>query len=99
MPQSDYSEPKTIKAIVDRLVRELGWEDKLHRSKLEACFGKLFDGKISSFARIKGYKNHTLFIETESSTWRAELRLRKDKIAAEINSAVGSEIVREIVIT
>ncbi|MBM2817358.1 MAG: hypothetical protein HW421_4120 [Ignavibacteria bacterium] len=92
------NEPKHIFHILSEVVEGIGMKDDLVKVRLESIWTELYSDSIARSSKVKNFKDGCLTIESSSSTWRAEIRLRREKIMDEINEKYGSQIVKKMVI-
>lgn len=90
--------PQTLQTVLNKIIEEKGWDDQLAFSKIEAMWSEIVGEKIAGVVLVKSLIRGRLTLETESSTWRTEMTLRKDQIKEKINSLLNKELVEEIVI-
>ena len=58
-----------------------------------------FFGEISAnYIKIKDYKNKNLFIEFENSIWRSEFKMNEKQIIQKINSGLGGDLIKKIIL-
>ena len=53
-------------------------------------------GKLSNKIKLKGYKNNTIFVTTDSSIYAQELKLRKKEIIEEIRKNIPDIDIKDI---
>ena len=75
-----------------------GWDEKFKIARLPDVWQKITGETIARQAKYSKYDNGILFIRTNSSTWRTELMLRKEKFIEQINEILGKDFVRDIII-
>ena len=96
MKMNDSNDPKPLKNIIDRVIKEYGWEEEALFGRIEILWGDVVGEKVSGISSLTKFKQGCLYIETSSSTWRTELMLRRDKIIKDLNARLGEECVKEL---
>ena len=90
------SQPKSIQKIIDRLLKNLGIETKIKENMAVILWPEIVGKRISQESNAQKVIDGILFVKVESSTWRAELLLHKEKIIEKINKRVGKPVIAEI---
>ena len=90
-------EPKHLKDILNRLIKEYGWEEEQVFEQISSFWGDLVGEQASANAAVYKFEKGKLFIRAMSSTWRTELMLRQGSIRDDINQRLGKELVKELV--
>ena len=91
-------EPKSVYDLLESIVKNNKLSDVMICSQIDEIWKNLHDSKLSEYARIQSFSNGNLFIQTRSSTWRAEIQLRSAKLIEEINKKLGSELIKKLII-
>jgi len=89
--------PRAIKDILFQVAKSQGWEDKLQEVEIPSCWKKSVDDRIYKITKIIKFTRGTLFIHTESPTWRYELNLREQSFREDMNKHFGKEIIKKII--
>ena len=83
------------------VLKELFKKQRLNRGLLENravhYWGKVLGNSVAKATRSIFMKNGVLFVELTSSVLRNELMMWKDKIIINLNTALGENIVKDIV--
>ncbi len=95
---NERNKPKLLKNVVEELIKEFGWDDKVEESKLDDIWSEIVGEKLAGQAKIKKFENGNLYIDITSSVWRSEILLRKEALRKELNQKVGKDIVKQIII-
>ena len=90
--------PRGLEKIIDEFVKGFGLENQIVFEKIKDIWNEIAGDKIAEKCRIIKVDNETLYVETDSSTWRMEITLRKEKIIGEINKSLGQEAIKSIII-
>ena len=94
---------KLLGNVINEIVSKLGMEDKFLIERIKKSWKEIVGEKISDSCTISSNQpdlmnKGELIIETVSSTWRAELLLQRNKIRDDLNRAIDSNIIKEIVV-
>jgi predicted nucleic acid-binding Zn ribbon protein len=89
--------PRAIKDILFQIAKDQGWEEKLNEVEIPACWKKSVDDRIYKITKIHKFTKGTLYIHTESPTWRYELNLREKGFRADMNKLLGKEVIKKII--
>lgn len=79
-------------------LKETGLEHKLQEASVPSYWQEIIGQQLAAQTAVKRFEDGKLFIEVPAAVWRQELILRREDIRAKINSRVGKEIVKEIII-
>ncbi len=90
------SGPQELGKALDRLMRELGIGPKIREYDAVLRWPEAVGAHIAKVASAEKIQNGILTVRVTSPTWRYELTLRKEELAAKINAVVGSTIVTDI---
>ncbi|MCX6154011.1 MAG: DUF721 domain-containing protein [Candidatus Kapabacteria bacterium] len=74
-----------------------GFEDELVLKELKVIWADHAGELVIKHAKLKKFIHGKLIVEVKSSTWHAELLLRKDKLIADLNAKYGKSVVKDIV--
>jgi predicted nucleic acid-binding Zn ribbon protein len=94
---SDMRQPERAGKILDRLTARMGIAARLEREKAVVLWEEAVGGNIARRAKAVSVRNEILFVVVQNSAWLQELSLLKEGIIEKVNSAVGTEIVKDIV--
>jgi predicted nucleic acid-binding Zn ribbon protein len=92
-----WGKPKALKDILLQVARNQGWEDKLQQAEIPDCWKRSVDERIYKITKIVKFTHGTLYIQTESPTWRYELNLREQSFRDDMNKLFGKEIIKKII--
>jgi len=88
--------PKAVGSVLDNLVAELGLGKKLREYEAVTRWEEIVGEHIARAATPTRIVDGTLFVSVRAGSWRNELMLRKRELVAQLNSALGGEVVRDI---
>ncbi|MDQ1267327.1 MAG: hypothetical protein QG635_2481 [Bacteroidota bacterium] len=92
------NKPQSLSGALEDVIRTLGLEDDVLEERIKQAWTDIVGEKISEIAKVKKFEKGKLIITTESSTWRAELTLRRDKLREDINKKIGKLGVTDIIV-
>jgi predicted nucleic acid-binding Zn ribbon protein len=90
--------PKPISKIFLEFVESRNLTDRLAESSIPIYWKEVVGDVIASKAKVRKFEEGKLYINTKSSTWKAEILLRKESIIVSINKILGKELIKELVI-
>ena len=85
-----------LKKVLKKAISESGFKKALDQEDAVFIWGEVVGKNISKVTEAKGVDKGTLFIKTESATWRQELHMQKKEIINKINKKIGSIAIKEI---
>ena len=88
----------TLRSIFNQFASQTGLDDKMKYSSIPEIWKDIVGDKIASHTKVVNADYGKLVISTESSTWRAEIILRKKSIIEKINNTLGKELITDLVI-
>lgn len=94
-PKAEY---KHLDEVINEIVSHLGYENEFLKNKISENWTEIVGEKLSKNLIITNYSNGILFLNCNSSAWRSELILRKDKIIKSINEKLRTNKIRNIII-
>ncbi len=93
--KSDF---KLLDDLISEIASSLGYENEYITSKISENWTEIVGDNISKYLKITYYSDGILFLNCNSSAWRSEFILRKDKIIRSINDKLKSNKIRNIII-
>jgi predicted nucleic acid-binding Zn ribbon protein len=75
----------------------MGIDARLEKEKAVILWGEVVGRGIARRAKATSVRNSILFVTVQNSMWLQELALLKEGIIAKINSAVGKQVIKDIV--
>jgi predicted nucleic acid-binding Zn ribbon protein len=90
-------QPEKAGEILDRLTARMGIAARLEREKAVVLWEGAVGKNIARKAKAVSIRNEILFVVVENSAWLQELSLLKEGIIEKVNSAVGADVVKDIV--
>jgi len=89
--------PRRISLIVEEVFSGLGMDAAREQYRALHLWREVVGETIAGETVVERLSEGQLFIRVKNSVWRMELNFRKRELAEKINSALGTEAVREIV--
>lgn len=98
MSEIRSSEPEFLGSIISRFLHETGIEESITGFEIPALWNDTVGEKVAAVTKVLSFDKGTLVIGTVSSTWRAELLLRKESIIGQLNDKLRRNAVKELII-
>ena len=92
------SSGKTLKSLLNEIIKVYGWEDKIAETKMPEIWADVVGDKVSEVSKVEKFNDGKLFVIVKSSTWRFELLSRADSIIEKINKKIGLDTVCELIV-
>lgn len=90
--------PKPISKVFLEFVESRNLTQRLTESSIPLYWKEVVGEVIASKTKVKKFDEGKLYISTKSSTWKAEILLRKENIIFNINKILGKEMIKDLVI-
>jgi predicted nucleic acid-binding Zn ribbon protein len=87
---------QAIGGVLGRLLRDLGLERGIAGWRAVEQWAEAVGPRIARRARALDYRDGTLLVEVEGSSWLHELGFLKRDLCRQLNRRLGGEAVREI---
>ncbi len=87
---------KSISQILEKIIQKQNLQDEIEKSILIDEFENIVGSQIAKQVKIKNLKDGILTVEIESSSWKSEIFLMREKIMEKINNTFGRQIVKQI---
>ena len=84
--------------ILNQFIKELGIEKPIANYKALHIWKKVVGERISQVTEPKGLRNGKMLIAVKNDVWRNELIFYKADIIRKLNSELGSNLVRDIIL-
>jgi len=85
-----------IRSVIERTLRQLGIYSRFKEADAVRIFAEVVGEQIAKHAEAKSIRNGELLIKVSSPTWRQQLSFQKQEMIARLNTALGTEVVKEI---
>ena len=80
------------------VLKKYGLEKAMIKEQMPKRWAELVGPRVASITEVRSFEDGILKIHVRESAWRSELMLRREELRAQLNSAVGEEAVKEIII-
>jgi hypothetical protein len=87
---------KPLGGLVSSVIDTYGLEPRLRELRALMAWDDAVGPRIARRARPSRLDGGILYVRVTSSPWLAELSFHKTEMAAKLNQAVGTEVVREV---
>ncbi len=92
------SNGRTLKSVLNEIVKAYGWEDKIAETKMPDLWKEVVGDKVAEVSKVQKFDEGKLFVIVKSSTWRFELLRRSDSIIEKLNKKIGKDTVCELIV-
>lgn len=92
---TDY---QSLQQILQTIIKNQKLDEVLERNELIEKFEEIVGNQIAKQVKVKNFEKGILKIEVESSVWKNEIFLLRERIIEKINQSFGKPIVKQIVI-
>lgn len=89
----NYYKPKPLGGFIEQVLKKIGLEEEYYEQLIKEKWCEIVGESLSKTCRVKSFKNGKLIIEADSSTWRSEIFVRRDKIKSDINASIGKNLI------
>ena len=89
-------QPVPIGKAIQRLVGELGIGPTLAQYDIFSSWPEVVGERIAEVTVPEHFERRVLYVKVSSSTWRAELTMRRREIIEKLNSRMGTKWVKDI---
>lgn len=88
--------PKHIASVIDSAIAQAGLTDTMNEQRASYLWSEVV-GAVINRATIRRYvENGTLHVYITSAPLKNELAFLRDKIIAQLNSLVGTDVIKDI---
>ncbi len=84
--------------ILRSLVRKYGLEKALHQERMPEYWADVVGPRIARISDIRSFENGVLKVFIAQPAWRTEVTLRRGDIRQQLNTRIGEDLVKEIII-
>ena len=92
----DPNDPQPVGQLLDRLVRDRGWERAVAEATVVGRWEHLVGADIAAHCQPESLRDGVLVLAAESTAWATQLRLLSGRIAAAVTREVGTGIVTRV---
>ncbi len=93
----NMKQPEKAGKILERLTARMGIAARLEREKAVVLWEEAVGKNIARRAQAVSVRNGILFVVVQNSAWLQELSLLKEGVIEKVNSAIGTDVVKDIV--
>lgn len=79
------------------MYRTIGMTEAYEQFRTLQIWQQIVGETIAKITAVERLKDGDLYVRVKNPAWRMELNFRKKEIAARLNEAVGSEMIRTII--
>ena len=87
---------EAVSGVLSRVLRQLGLESELKGWRAVENWGELVGPRLARHTRAIGFRQGTLRVEAESSSWMHELGYLERELVRKLNRHLGADLVREV---
>lgn len=87
-----------IGKVLKGIVKRFGLEKALHKERLPDYWAEVVGSRIARISNIRSLENGVLTVTVSEPTWRTEVTLRSQQIRQQLNTLIGEELIRDIVV-
>ena len=92
------SNQQSLGEVIQDFLKQSGWERKLDEVKIITKWDKVLGPSLAKYTKEIFIQNRKLHIRLNSSTLRQELSYKKSEIVKDLNTAVGKEVIMDLVL-
>jgi predicted nucleic acid-binding Zn ribbon protein len=95
-PGPDPRDPQLFGAVLQRLMRQRGWEKPKAEATVFGAWEKVVGSDIARHSRPVKLDDGVLTVEAESTAWATQLRLLAPSILGKLRAQVGGDVVTRL---
>jgi predicted nucleic acid-binding Zn ribbon protein len=95
-PGPDPRDPQLFGAVLERLMRQRGWQKPAAEATVFGAWEKVVGEDIAKHSRPIKLDNGVLEVEAESTAWATQLRMLAGKLLKSIAAEVGHNVVTKL---
>lgn len=88
--------PQEVEDLVRQILRANGLETPLLQRRLLQAWDDVVGPAVAQYTEEKHIKNQTLWVKILSPAVRADLQMRRTTLVAQLNNAVGAQVIADI---
>ena len=88
--------PQEVEDLVRQILRANGLETPLLQRRLLQAWDDVAGPAVAQYTEEKYIKNQTLWVKILSPAVRADLQMRRTTLVAQLNNAVGAQVIADI---
>ena len=90
------NKPQSLKTLLSDLIESKGWSDKIDEGRLPDIWDEVVGEHIAKATKVRKFENGVLFVSTDSSTWRSEIKLMAPMLIEKLNEKIGKNLIKEL---
>ena len=87
---------KQLKKAIEKAIDVAGIKSALDQEAAVTLWGVVVGEVVAAVTCAEKVESGTLFVKVETSVWRQELHMQKEKIIKKINKKIGTEAIGDI---
>ena len=87
---------KHLKKAIEKAIDVAGIKSALDQEAAVTLWGVVVGEVVATVTCPEKVESGTLFVKVETSVWRQELHMQKEKIIKKINKKIGTKAIRDI---
>ncbi len=95
-PGPDPRDPQLFGAMLERLMRQRGWQKPAAEATVFGAWEKVVGADIAKHSRPIKLEEGVLTVEAESTAWATQLRLLTGRLLKSIAAEVGHNVVKRL---
>ena len=95
-PGADARDPQPLGRLVNRLVSDRGWQERVTSSRVFGEWARLVGEDVAEHAQPVALKDGELSVRASSTAWATQLRLLQGQLIAKIAAGVGHGVVKRM---
>jgi predicted nucleic acid-binding Zn ribbon protein len=94
---SKAKNPRQLAAVVADMCRTLGMSESYEQYRTLEIWKTVVGEGVAKVTTVEKIKDGNLYIKVRNPSWRMELNFRKADIRNKLNTAIGHELVSDII--
>lgn len=87
-----------LKDLLNDVIKRYGLEQAILKEQMPRLWAQLVGPRVARISEVQSFENGVLKVHVRESAWRSELMLRRELLRNQLNTDIGSEIVKEIIV-
>jgi predicted nucleic acid-binding Zn ribbon protein len=87
-----------LKDLLNDVIKRYGLEHAIIREQMPRIWAQMVGPRIARISEVRSFENGVLNVRVREAAWRSELMLRRELLRNQLNTDLGSEIVKEIIV-
>ncbi len=87
---------RPLSSTLSRVVADLGGGHGSDLVRILDCWDTVVGGAVADHARVRGLTGGVLTVVVDHPGWATQLRYLRERIAGELNSALGADVVSKV---